>query len=353
MKIKYFVLTYCFFIILNCFAEQDCPFHAEETENLLEKKILVKKNKITPPTQWSLQKFCSENIGKIVVNVDSAYYVSKKESSDQKCELRELKEADLFNEMLRKLNSSCSSSENSKYCPKFKSKETEKSFLVSLDNCIFSKIPLGIDYTYRNFIKDFQLDTKDKNICKKNIGKIITSNDLDFYLITHEKQDKSTKQHCLNTNFIEEILKSKEQTCYKRKFKNYSDVDLLNHKNGYMLSLSKIKIEMIPDGSPLPKICDEFKITKIKSELFLQNESLEKKTALCKKINNSIVSFYNSFFYVEKCALRNIQDFNISLQIKLTNDEKSVTELTAEQRINLNAGKDMTGSEVEKKLKLF
>jgi len=237
----------------------------------------------------SLKVACQKLNHKLLLNVDLAYYFKD-------CSLHLITDSQLINTLIQ-----------------IEGKTPQK---MSAD--VYAALPLGSNYTYTDYYKEFPKRFS-VSVCKRYNKNIVSFDNYNYYYI---------------------------ESCKKRKFSRYFDVQAFNSSNNPMYAISKYELSLLPDGDPIIESTDSKKTREI-SEVDLK-KNLPDKSILCKNLNKKVTAFYKSFFYVEKCVLFPIKNFSVELQMK-AQERGGVKDLTIEQVLGLEEGKAVTAAEVLKR----
>lgn len=195
----------------------------------------------------------------------------------------------------------------------------KKIFFLS-DN-VYSMMTLGKKYTYDEFYKDYNSNIYEsqKSLCIKYDKKVVTTDNINYYLI---------------------------DSCKKRPFKKYSDVYIFMEKNSPIYSIEPSILNKINIGNPID-------ISKNKNKLLISENEIEKKLisikSFCAKSNNKVVSFHDSFFFLERCKLYSIIDFNLDIQ-KKSDELGGIIELSSNQALEIPRVGKIKSNEVLKKM---
>ncbi|MES2613783.1 MAG: hypothetical protein V4591_00015, partial [Bdellovibrionota bacterium] len=239
----------------------------------------------------SLTEACKKFKGKLLVNEDLVYYFKD-------CSLHLIADSQLINTLVQ---------------------EQDKTPL-NMSHEVYAALPVGKNYEYTDYYAEY-VGTTSANSCKNLNKKIISLDDYNYYYV---------------------------ENCKKRKFNNYAAVQEFNVSNDPVYSVSQFELNSLSNGAPFSAKTKAVDIKEV-SESDLQNK-LPNKSILCKNLNGKVTAFHESFYYVEKCTLRPISSFTISLQTKI-HELGGVQDLTIEQALGLEEGKELTSAEVISKLR--
>lgn len=188
--------------------------------------------------------------------------------------------------------------------------QNEKQNLTELDNKTYAHMALGEDYSYEDYAADKREKDSIISLCQQYESHVVSCDDTVYYYIEH---------------------------CKKRKLLHYNmSQGLYAHiKTATVVAIPPDVLDTLPLGKPL-KV--DPKKDPVRLSESARKDMLPKKDILCKNTNGSVVSFYESFFYVEKCSLRRIVDFNVELQRRLDAAGRDITDLSLEQALGLEEG---------------
>lgn len=299
----------------------------------------------------SLKGFCQDHVGTLVVNVGTPYFVaSHPKSKNSSCLLRPLENSRLFNDMVMKLPHLCDDSPRPKLCPRRHREYHLKP--QNLDNCVFSKIPLGKIYKEKDFVKDFQLGRTKREVCEDNLGRLLTQQGSQYFLVTTQ-QKIPTQKDCMTRKDFQKLVSNDGEhfrgKCYRHRI-SLGEESELTQDHGAIRSLPGWQLSQIPVGDPFSKFCDKTQLPVAASELFMAYRSTSEKKKLCAHLNRQIVSFHDEIFYVENCQLRSLKPFSLKVQMKLSRKGERIQELTPRQRLGIPRGKVIEPQELLKKI---
>lgn len=232
---------------------------------------------------------CARLEGRVASYLDSGFYIKD-------CTLHRVKDDDVFNALI----------------------SIPGQRLFYLPAKVYALLPLKKDYGLSDFYSDFkQKVTHDKEkICKNYNNNIVTSDDRDFYFFAN---------------------------CRKRKFKDYADAQRFNSTNLPIMAMAPPILDLFPTGDPMV-----VKVTPAKRDRTLQEEGPHIKSA-CARLDSQVVSFHESFFFLENCRLRPIAHLSLKVQ-RLADEGSGIQELTDGQVQLIEEGKPISTKELLSKL---
>lgn len=235
------------------------------------------------------EEACSKLEEKVVSYLDSVFYVKD-------CALRRIKEDDVLNALI----------------------STQNQRVVYLTAKVYALLPLKKEYGLSDYYTDFkQKVMQDKNkICKQYNNNIVTADNRTFYFFAD---------------------------CHKRKFKEYADVQKFNTTNLPVMAMIPPVLDLFPDGAPMVV---ELPPAKRKRNLVEEGPHIK---SVCTRLESQVVSFHNSFFFLENCRLRPIVQLSLKVQ-RLADEENGIQELTAEQMLLIEEGKPISKKELLSKM---
>lgn len=266
-----------------------CMFHLyvhAQTEDLGNKEEIK--------TISSTQEACQKLNHKLLINVDLMYYFKD-------CALHPIADPQLANMLI----------------------QTQGKEPTKISTKVYAALPLRSNYTYEDYYNDFPTKPNQfsPSVCKKFNGNIVSLDDYNYYYI---------------------------EDCKKRKFSSYTALQEFNTLNRPIHAISNFNLNRFSDGKPIT--ASEGKEENIKET---PEEDLKKilpdNYSLCKNLNNKVAAFYESFYYVEKCVLLPIKDFTVALQEE-AQTHGGIQDLSVEQALGLEEGKEISAKEVLKKL---
>jgi hypothetical protein len=202
--------------------------------------------------------------------------------------------------------------------------QIHKKEVINLPPDLYAKMQLSKDYTYFDYDKDFNDDSEFDlaSLCEKYNNNIVTSNNFNYYYI---------------------------QNCKKRIFNNEKDLFYFSKKSNPIFSLNPRALSIFPNGKPIivEKKNDESIFVVSESEI---KKNLPPKKVLCKNLENKIVSFHDSIFFLSKCQLYVIKDFNLEIQKKADN-YGGIKELSVQQAIGIPQVGFISSNDVIKKMR--
>jgi hypothetical protein len=167
------------------------------------------------------------------------------------------------------------------------------------------------------------------------------------------------------------------EKCKKRLFPNYASLQEQSDVRQTIQTITPAQLARLPDGPEMPNQASGLSDIwmKIDGDVAWQRsfrasgqgavlqdspaafrkaaEEAEKpinKKNLCREINGRLVSFYGHIYFVENCALREIEEQSLDLQIAIQQG-KGIRDLTSLEKRLLKEGKVITSEDALKKLK--
>lgn len=272
--------------VSKIFADDTQKNRASVVLNNNEKLLSQIKNK---------KQACNLLEHKIVTYVDLSFYVKD-------CKLLRIKDPEVFNHFI----------------------QIQKKSVISLSAEIYSMIPMGGDYSNDKYYDEFANRSGEplRELCQKYEQCVVTSDNINYYYI---------------------------DSCKKKLFKNFNDVSLFTKRSKPIYSLEPGVLKKIPTGNSvvIPKQNTNSMENLSASEIKANLPSIKK---LCEKLERRVVSFHDSFFFVENCKLLTIADFNLEIQ-KAADGLGGIKELTVIQAIGIPEAGTITSKDVLKKIR--
>lgn len=232
---------------------------------------------------------------KIVTYIDSIFFVKN-------CKLMKITDPEVSNQLI----------------------QIHKKEIINLPPDLYAKMQLSKDYTYFDYEKDFNDDSEFQlvNLCEKYNNNIVTSNNLSYYYI---------------------------ENCKKRIFNNDKELYYFSKKSKPIFSLKPRMLAVFPNGKPIvvEKKNEESIFAVSESEI---KQNLPPKKVLCKNLENKIVSFHDSIFFLSKCQLYVIKDFSLEIQQK-ADSYGGIKELSVQQAIGIPQVGFISSKDVIKKMR--
>ena len=186
--------------------------------------------------------------------------------------------------------------------------QDQKKSIVSLSAEIYSMMSIGRNYSFDDYYLDYgnNSDGSLQSLCQKYEKWVVTSDSVNYYFI---------------------------DTCKKRLFKKFSDISLFTDKSKPIFSLKPRILNKFPTGAPIIVSKKDNDSIMVIPETHIK-ANLPAAKVLCAKLDHKVVSFHDSFFFLENCKLYTISDFNLDIQ-KRADDLGGVKELSVKQAIGI------------------
>ncbi|WP_186646049.1 hypothetical protein [Fluviispira vulneris] len=282
----FFLLAMCFIL----FSSNNVSVANEQNKKSL---VTLGDDDIKMDTIKSKIVACAELRNRIVSYIDRIYYLND-------CKLRPVKNSEVVNKFV----------------------QIRKKHIVNLTSEVFSLIPIGENYTFEDYYNDFEKNNSIsfKYLCQNYDKSILTSDNIIYYYI-----DK----------------------CKRRPFEKYSDVLRFSEKSRPIYTLAPQILREFPIGNAI--IVEKTYLNINESEERIR-KNLPSPKKLCGSLNRKVVTFHESYYFIEDCHLFKIKDLTLEIQRK-ADDKGGIEELTVMQKLGIPEGEDISAVEVLKKLR--
>ncbi|BBH54472.1 hypothetical protein [Fluviispira sanaruensis] len=236
---------------------------------------------------------CAELRNRIVSYIDRIYYLND-------CKLRPVKNSEIVNKFV----------------------QIRKKHIVNLSSEVFSLIPIGENYTYDDYYNDFEKKNtiNFKYLCQNYDKSILTSDSIIYYYIDN---------------------------CKRRPFSKYSDVLKFSEKSRPIYTLAPQILGEFPIGNAI--VVEKTNLIVNESEEIIKR-NLPSPQKLCGSLNRKVVTFHESYYFIEDCHLFKIKDLTLEIQRK-ADTKGGIEELTVKQKLGIPEGEEINAAEVLKKLR--
>ncbi|KAB8031060.1 hypothetical protein [Fluviispira multicolorata] len=236
---------------------------------------------------------CVELDNKILSYVDKIYFLKD-------CKLRLIKGSEIVNKLI----------------------QIRKKKIINLTSEVYSLIPIGENYGNDEYYNEFEKRNalSLRELCNLYEKGILTSDNINYFFI---------------------------ENCKRRPFEKYSDVLLFNGKSRPIYSLQPQTIEIFPLGRPVLIEKNNLDIVESEGKLKKHLPSAQK---LCGSLNRKVVTFHDSYYFIEDCHLFKIKNLTLEIQKKADN-LGGIQELTVVQKLGIPEGEEIRSDEVLKKIR--